>query len=140
MLRPKTSTQLVQLRFNSTTEGRKQSSKHIDFYRTFTRPIVKVLLLATFTYQLAYWGWVRLEKDEIKAERNGEIRELERELEVLIEEKGLMERNIESSVGKAESGRRPKRIRPGRQRLGREKLLNRGGLEVIPFDERLHMP
>jgi hypothetical protein len=31
-----------------------------------------MLLLATFTYQVAYWGWVKLEKDEIKALRNGE--------------------------------------------------------------------
>ena len=27
--------------------------------------------MATFTYQLAYWGWVKLEKDEVKAERTG---------------------------------------------------------------------
>jgi hypothetical protein len=30
------------------------------------------LLVATFIYQLAYWGWVKLEKDEIKRERSGE--------------------------------------------------------------------
>jgi hypothetical protein len=29
--------------------------------------------MATFTYQLAYWGWVKLEKDEIKAQRNGAL-------------------------------------------------------------------
>lgn len=28
--------------------------------------------MATFTYQLAYYGWVRLEKDEIKRQRSGE--------------------------------------------------------------------
>jgi hypothetical protein len=28
--------------------------------------------MATFTYQLAYWGWVKLEKDEIKRSKNGE--------------------------------------------------------------------
>jgi hypothetical protein len=34
--------------------------------------VAKVLLMATFTYQLAYWGWVKLEKEEIKRDRNGE--------------------------------------------------------------------
>jgi hypothetical protein len=28
--------------------------------------------MATFTYQLAYWAWVKLEKEEIKRERSGE--------------------------------------------------------------------
>jgi hypothetical protein len=28
--------------------------------------------MATFTYQVAYWGWIKLEKDEIKAQRTGE--------------------------------------------------------------------
>jgi hypothetical protein len=28
--------------------------------------------MATFTYQLAYWGWVKLEKEEIKRSRSGE--------------------------------------------------------------------
>jgi len=27
--------------------------------------------MATFTYQVAYWGWVKLEKDEIRAEKTG---------------------------------------------------------------------
>lgn len=27
--------------------------------------------MAMFTYQLAYWGWVKLEQDEIRAEREG---------------------------------------------------------------------
>ncbi|KAF3770700.1 hypothetical protein M406DRAFT_247643, partial [Cryphonectria parasitica EP155] len=41
------------------------------FYKTFTRPVAKVLLMAVFTYQLAYWGWVKLEQDEIRADREG---------------------------------------------------------------------
>ena len=32
---------------------------------------VSALLLAVFTYQLLYWGWVKLENDEIKDERTG---------------------------------------------------------------------
>ncbi|KAL2676705.1 hypothetical protein Neosp_010469 [[Neocosmospora] mangrovei] len=42
-----------------------------QFYRSFTRPIAKTLLLAVFTYQLVYWAWVKLETDEVRAERDG---------------------------------------------------------------------
>lgn len=42
-----------------------------DFYKTFTRPVAKCLLLALFTYQLTYWAWLKLEQDEIKMERTG---------------------------------------------------------------------
>ncbi|KAK3378143.1 hypothetical protein B0H63DRAFT_451953 [Podospora didyma] len=40
-----------------------------NFYKTFTRPVAKCLLLAMLVYQIAYWGWVKLEQDEIKVER-----------------------------------------------------------------------
>ncbi|KAK4143799.1 uncharacterized protein C8A04DRAFT_12081 [Dichotomopilus funicola] len=42
------------------------------FYKTFTRPVAKTALLAVFVYQLVYYGWTRLESDEIKADRQGE--------------------------------------------------------------------
>ncbi|KAG7289040.1 hypothetical protein NEMBOFW57_005401 [Staphylotrichum longicolle] len=42
------------------------------FYKTFTRPVAKCALLAVFVYQLAYFGWTKLEADEIKEERQGE--------------------------------------------------------------------
>lgn len=38
--------------------------------------MAKVLLMATLSYQMAYWLWVKLEKDEIKAEREGTSHEL----------------------------------------------------------------
>lgn len=44
----------------------------VGFYKTFTRPIAKVMLMAVFTYQVAYWSWIKLEKDEIKAQKSGE--------------------------------------------------------------------
>jgi hypothetical protein len=50
----------------------KQPTASSQFYKQFTRPIAKVLLLAVFTYQFAYWGWTKLETDEIRAERDGE--------------------------------------------------------------------
>lgn len=43
-----------------------------QFYKTFTRPIGKVLVLAVFTYQVAYWTWNKLEADEHRAEADGE--------------------------------------------------------------------
>ncbi|CAG8979324.1 hypothetical protein HYALB_00002448 [Hymenoscyphus albidus] len=76
--------------WNSSSE--KPTSPHIGFYKTFTRPIAKVMLMAVFTYQLAYWAWVKLEKDEIKAQKTAEIKALEEELEKLIalaEEAGI---------------------------------------------------
>ncbi|KAF8847016.1 hypothetical protein BDZ45DRAFT_682145 [Acephala macrosclerotiorum] len=65
---------------SSTQAGQKPVSPHVGFYKTFTRPVAKVLLMATFTYQLAYWGWVKLEKDEIKRQKTAEIESLEKKL------------------------------------------------------------
>lgn len=47
--------------------------EQISFYKVHGAPIAKVLLMATFVYQVAYWGWVKLEKDEEKANRSGEF-------------------------------------------------------------------
>lgn len=67
-----------QLRFASS-----QGSPTTNFYKTFTRPVAKVLLMAIFTYQLAYWGWVKLEQDEIRDQREKEITGLEAEVKRL---------------------------------------------------------
>jgi hypothetical protein len=45
----------------------------VGFYKTFARPVAKVLLMATFTYQFTYWVWVKLEKDEVKRERQSMV-------------------------------------------------------------------
>ncbi|KAK0651895.1 hypothetical protein B0T16DRAFT_404959 [Cercophora newfieldiana] len=42
-----------------------------EFYKTFTRPVAKTFLIAIFTYQLLYFGWAKLEQDEIKEDRTG---------------------------------------------------------------------
>lgn len=47
------------------------------FYKTFTRPVLKVFLTAIVAYQIAYLGWMKLEQDEIKAERTQEVAALE---------------------------------------------------------------
>ncbi|KAH8664284.1 hypothetical protein BX600DRAFT_512335 [Xylariales sp. PMI_506] len=53
------------------------TSQHANFYKTFGRPILKVALMAVFTYQLAYYGWVKLETDETRDELAAEITQLE---------------------------------------------------------------
>lgn len=37
--------------------------------------------MAVFTYQLAYWAWSKLEADEIRAEADATIRDLEGKVE-----------------------------------------------------------
>ncbi|KAK3327560.1 hypothetical protein B0T19DRAFT_422103 [Cercophora scortea] len=54
-----------------------------EFYKTFTRPVAKCVLVAIFTYQLVYWGWTKLEHDEIVADRKAEISRLENQVRAL---------------------------------------------------------
>ncbi|KAK3499879.1 uncharacterized protein B0T23DRAFT_370928 [Neurospora hispaniola] len=53
------------------------------FYKTFTRPVAKCLLTALFVYQVVYWGWSKLEVNEIKEERQAEITKLEAQVRAL---------------------------------------------------------
>ncbi|KAF4442384.1 hypothetical protein FACUT_2043 [Fusarium acutatum] len=77
-LRPMVSSRNLYMRGSSRrTYANKPPSPVSQFYRTFTRPIAKTLLIAVFTYQLAYWTWVKLETDEIRAERDATIEKLE---------------------------------------------------------------
>ncbi|OLN84458.1 hypothetical protein CCHL11_08202 [Colletotrichum chlorophyti] len=63
-------------RFYSTSEEKRPSIVG-NFYKTFTGPVLKVLLMATFTYQVTYWTWTKLEQDEIRADKQREIEGLE---------------------------------------------------------------
>ncbi|KAL7816990.1 hypothetical protein V8C44DRAFT_355993 [Trichoderma aethiopicum] len=65
----------------ATTKQQPSSGSAAQFYKTFTRPIGKVLVLAVFTYQVAYWTWVKLEADEHRAETDATIAELEKTVE-----------------------------------------------------------
>ncbi|KAK3358959.1 hypothetical protein B0T25DRAFT_531599, partial [Lasiosphaeria hispida] len=47
------------------------------FYQTFSRPVAKCLLLALLTYQIAYWGWLKLDQDEQKADLSAQIAKME---------------------------------------------------------------
>ncbi|KAF7533905.1 hypothetical protein G7054_g6677 [Neopestalotiopsis clavispora] len=59
------------------------SQQRQSFYQTFSRPIFKVALMAIFTYQLVYYGWTRLETDEIRADAAATIADLEKRIESL---------------------------------------------------------
>lgn len=39
-------------------------------YKHFFSPFAKVFLGAVFTYQALYWTWVKLEMEEVKADKN----------------------------------------------------------------------
>ncbi|KAH8888859.1 hypothetical protein GQ53DRAFT_767414 [Thozetella sp. PMI_491] len=67
-------------RWNSASS---QPSPTNNFYKTFARPVVKCLLIAVLTYQMLYLGWVKLEAEEVKAERKAEISELEAQVHTL---------------------------------------------------------
>ncbi|KAK2784691.1 hypothetical protein FQN52_008919 [Onygenales sp. PD_12] len=58
----------------------KPPSPHIAVYKSFTRPFLKVFLGGVLTYQIIYWGWLKLEMDEEKVKRNDEIAELEKKV------------------------------------------------------------
>ncbi|KAI1805489.1 hypothetical protein F4811DRAFT_514995, partial [Daldinia bambusicola] len=70
---------------SSSPPGAQQEARspNAQFYKTFGRPMAKVFLLAVFTYQLAYYFWVRLENDEIKGEMRATIADLEARIEQL---------------------------------------------------------
>ncbi|KAI0123102.1 hypothetical protein BJ170DRAFT_125505 [Xylariales sp. AK1849] len=61
----------------------KPPSQHTTFYKTFGRPIFKVALMAIFTYQLAYFAWLKLETNEIREDIGATIAGLERRIEEL---------------------------------------------------------
>ena len=45
----------------------------IAAYRAFAAPFGKVFLGAVLTYQIIYWTWMKLETDEDRVERNGQL-------------------------------------------------------------------
>ncbi|KAK2009380.1 hypothetical protein LZ32DRAFT_608543 [Colletotrichum eremochloae] len=63
--------------YSMSPDSEKRPSIVANFYKTFTRPVLKVLLMATLTYQIAYWSWTKLEQDEIREEKRREIEGLE---------------------------------------------------------------
>lgn len=65
----------------------KPTSPHIGFYKTFGRPIMKVLLMSLGVYQLAILGWLRMEKSEERREGTAEVERLEAQLKQITDYK-----------------------------------------------------
>lgn len=42
-----------------------------DFYKYRSRPVFKAVLIAIFTYECLYWGWLKLESMETKHDTEG---------------------------------------------------------------------
>ncbi|KIX00271.1 uncharacterized protein Z518_10410 [Rhinocladiella mackenziei CBS 650.93] len=57
----------------------------VNFYKVYGRALFKSLTLAFLSYQIAYWTWLTLETEDIKDQKNREIKSLEREVRLLDE-------------------------------------------------------
>ena len=61
------------------------AEKPPSIYQTHGRAIFKAITLAFFSYQVVYWAWLILETEEIKDQKNREIKSLEQEVRLLDE-------------------------------------------------------
>lgn len=77
-------------------EPPKQPSRVGAFYKSFSAPILKCFLGALFTYQLAYFGWMKLEAIEEAQLKREEIKGLRGELAGAMNER---KRGAEGVVG-----------------------------------------
>ncbi len=62
-----------------------RSNPHRTYYQTHGRALFKCLTLAFLTYQILYWTWLTLETEEIRDQKNREIKGLEAEVRLLDE-------------------------------------------------------
>ncbi|KAM0721685.1 hypothetical protein Q7P37_002610 [Cladosporium fusiforme] len=65
-----------------------KSNPHRDFYKYRSRPVFKAVLIAIFTYEILYWGWLKLESMETKHETEGEIKSLETQIRQAAKDNG----------------------------------------------------
>ncbi|KAF2630621.1 hypothetical protein BU25DRAFT_407913 [Macroventuria anomochaeta] len=77
----------------------KEPSKVGAFYKSFSAPILKCFLGALFTYQLAYFGWMKLETIEEAHEKKSEIKGLQEELAGAINSKRREAEGMVDRVG-----------------------------------------
>ncbi|KAK6848904.1 hypothetical protein PG990_002229 [Apiospora arundinis] len=82
-----TQTLLPRSRFYSSSSSSAEPERK-SFIKVFGRPIFKVALMAIFTYQLAYYGWLRLEQNETRGVLNDTIADLETRIAELERAKG----------------------------------------------------
>lgn len=77
----------------------KRPSKVGAFYKTFSAPLLKCFLGALFTYQLAYFGWMKLETIEEAHKKKTEINGLREELAGAINNKRREAEGVVEQVG-----------------------------------------
>lgn len=88
-------------------EPPKEPSRVGAFYKSFSAPILKCFLGALFTYQLAYFGWMKLEAIEEAQLKKDEIKGLRGELAgAMNERKRGDEGAVERVEGKVVEGAR----------------------------------
>ncbi|KAH9860647.1 hypothetical protein J1614_011978 [Plenodomus biglobosus] len=76
---PRTPNTILQ-QFSNRTYATTPPSRTSTYYKSFGSPMLKCFLGALFTYQLAYYGWMKLEAVEAAYEERREIAGLQREL------------------------------------------------------------
>ena len=88
-------------------EPPKEPSRVGAFYKSFSAPILKCFLGALFTYQLAYFGWMKLEAIEEAQQKKDEIKGLRGELAgAMNERKRGVEGVVQEVEGKVVEGAR----------------------------------
>lgn len=77
----------------------KEPSRVGAFYKSFSAPILKCFLGALFTYQLAYFGWMKLETIEETHEKKSEIKGLQEQLAGAMNHKKREAEGLAEKVG-----------------------------------------
>lgn len=80
---------------------KKEPSRVGTFYRNNTYPVLKAFLIALFTYQLAYYAWLKLEVIEEQTEQQDTVRSLENEVKRAV---ALQKRKAADVVDKVTGG------------------------------------
>ncbi|OAL06747.1 hypothetical protein IQ06DRAFT_237078 [Phaeosphaeriaceae sp. SRC1lsM3a] len=65
---------------NPNTPPTKPPSRVGAYYKSFSYPVLKTFLIALFTYQLAYYAWLKLEVIEEKHDKSTEVADLQEQL------------------------------------------------------------
>jgi ElaB/YqjD/DUF883 family membrane-anchored ribosome-binding protein len=73
------------------------------YYKTFSYPVLKTFLIALFTYQIAYWAWLKLEIIEDTHTKSREVSDLQDQLrEALAKQKAKAGDVVDEVLGKVE--------------------------------------
>ncbi|KAF2671530.1 hypothetical protein BT63DRAFT_453926 [Microthyrium microscopicum] len=63
-----------------------EPNPHRDFYGSFGFPVLKVALGSIFTYQLLYWGWLKLESIDEEKTKQEQLVDLRQQLVDVVKE------------------------------------------------------